>query len=198
LVGKVLGQFAQATEQAFAGFILTGKLSGQIFKQLVAQIIASVAVESAVKAIFEYAEGLRDLANLNFYGAGMHFAAAKTYGIVAAVAGAVGVGIGLAGGLGGGGATAGAAAGGGFGGAGEAPGTVTINQGAGGPLGIQLQQLNALNNISNMLSTASPGDVVTRGAEQNPVAIGQANNEAARRDGTVSREFLSISGLRPA
>jgi hypothetical protein len=30
------------------------------------------------------------------------------------------------------------------------------------------------------------------------MAVGQANNEAARRDGSVSREFLQISGLRTA
>ena len=193
LAGKVLGQFAQATEQAFAGFILTGKLSGQIFKQLVAQIIASLAIEGVVKGVFELAEAAADAANLNFYGAAMHTAAAHTYFAVAAIAGAVGLGIGLAGGLGGGAAAGAAAGGGGFGGSTEAPGTVTVNQGSPGMLGIQL-----LSDIHSMLSTASPGDVVTRGAEQNPVAIGQANNEASRRDGSISREFLQISGLRTA
>jgi hypothetical protein len=194
IVGGILGQFAQATEQAFAAFILTGKLSGQIFKQLVAQIIASVAIESAVKAIFQLAEGFAALAAGDPYSAAMHFTSAKIYGVVAAVAGAVGLGIGASGGLGG---DAAGAAGGGFGGT-AAPTPVTINQGAGGPLGVQLQQLHALNNISNKLDTASPGDVLVRGAEQNPVAIGQANNEASRRDGSISREFLQISGLRTA
>jgi hypothetical protein len=194
LVGKILGQFAQATEQAFAAFILTGKLSGQIFKQLVAQIIASLAIESTVKAIFEFAEAAAAYAVGDIPGGIKHTAAGELYATVAVIAGAAGLAIGAAGGLGGG--SKAAAGAGGFGGTQEAPGTVTINQGSPGTLGIQL--LSSINGHLSNLSTASPGDVVTRGSEQNPVAIGQANNEAARRDGSVSREFLQISGLRTA
>jgi hypothetical protein len=191
LVGGILGQFAQASEQAFASFILTGKLGGQIFKQLVAQIIASVAIESTVKAIFQLAEGFAALAAHDPVSAALHFKSAATYGVVAAVAGAVGVGIGAAGGLGGGAAGA-AAGGGGFGGT-TAPGDITINQGSTiGTLGIAIERL------TNKISSMSPSDVLTVGAEQNPTAIGQANNEAARRDGSISREFLQISGLRTA
>ena len=114
----------------------------------------------------------------------------SSYRVGRTVSGRFGLGIVAAGCLGG---DAAGAAGGGFGGSTAAPGTVTINQGSPGMLGIQL-----LSDIHSMLSTASPGDVVTRGADQNPVAIGQANNEASRRDGSISREFLQISGLRTA
>jgi hypothetical protein len=203
---KAISGVAGATENLLETFILTGKGGGQIFKQLAASIIASLAVEAGVRAIMEVAFGIADLAKAASAAANpftaalapgyiaaahVHFAAAQTFGIIAGAAAAVGIGIGAAGGLGGGG-TSGAAAGGGFGGE-TKPGEVTINQGSPGTLGIQL-----LSDIHSMLSTASPGDIVTRGAEQNPVAIGQANNEASRRDGSISREFLQISGLRTA
>jgi hypothetical protein len=182
-----------AFEHLLDVFIQTGKTGPSVMKQFVSAVLQSVALLAAHLSALAFAYALLMLAFQNYHDAAIAAAA----GVALA---AVAIGIGLA-------ARAvapsqaGAAAGGGsFGGgaATQAPGTVTINQGAGSGLGIQLQQLNALNNISNTLSTASPGDVVTRGAEQNPVAIGQANNEAARRDGTVSREFLQISGLRTA
>jgi hypothetical protein len=204
---KAISGVAGATENLLETFILTGKGGAQAFKQLAASLIASLAVEAGVRAIMEVAFGIADLAKAASAAANpftaalapgyiaaahVHFAAAQTFGIIAGAAAAVGIGIGAAGGLGGGGANGQAAAGGGFGGE-TKPGEITINQGGGASLGIQL-----LSDIRNTLSTASPGDVLTRGAEQNPMVIGQANNEAARRDGTVSREFLQISGLRTA
>jgi hypothetical protein len=203
---KAISGVAGATENLLETFILTGKGGAQVFKQLAASIIASLAVEAGVRAIMEVAFGIADLAKAATAAANpftaalapgyiaaahVHFAAAQTFGIIAGAAAAVGIGIGAAGGLGGG-ATGAAAGGGGFGGE-QKPGDITINQGGGTTLGIQL-----LTDIHSMLSTASPGDIVTRGAEQNPVAIGQANNEASRRDGSISREFLQISGLRTA
>lgn len=71
---------------------------------------------------------------------------------------------------------------------------MTINQGGGTTLGILLSINDHLSNIT----TAPPGDILQRGADQNPMAVGQANNEASRRDGSISREFLQISGLRTA
>lgn len=93
---------AGAAQSVLSAFILTGKAGGQAFKQLAADIIASLAIQSAVKAIFEVAEGLAALANYQFDSAAKHFAAAKVYGVVAGVAAGVGLGIGAAGGLGGG------------------------------------------------------------------------------------------------
>jgi hypothetical protein len=210
LVGGVLGQVAGATEKLLENFILTGKGGAAAFKALAAAIIASLAVQAGVEAIMEVARGIKELAlaaadaaSFNFYGAALHtaaahahFGSAAVFGIIAGGAAAVGIGIGASGGLGGG--TAGAAAGaGGFGGnSTQAPGTLTINQGAPGTLGITL--LSSIDNHLSNITTAPPGDILQRGAEQNPMAVGQANNEAARRDGTVSREFLQISGLRTA
>jgi hypothetical protein len=194
----VLEGVAHAAEETFAAFILTGQLGADAFKRFVAQIIATVAIEAAVKSVFEFAEAAASLAVGDISGFIKHTAAANIYLDVAVVAAAAGLTIGALGGLGG--SKAGAAAGGGsFGGASsQAPGDIVINQGATSTLGIQAQQLNALNDIRNTLTTASPGDVLAKGAEQNPMVIGQANNEAARRDGSVSREFLQISGLRTA
>ncbi len=93
---------AGAAQSVLSAFILTGKAGGQAFKQLAADIIASLAIQSAVKAIFEVAEGLAALASYQFDSAAKHFAAAKVYGVVAGVAAGVGLGIGAAGGLGGG------------------------------------------------------------------------------------------------
>jgi hypothetical protein len=212
LVGGVLSKVAGATEQLLENFILTGHGGAAAFKALAAAIIASLAVQAGVEAIMEVARGIKELAlaaadaaSLNPWGAALHtasahahFSSAAVFGIIAAGAAGVGIGIGASGGLGGG--TAGAAAGGGGFGGTQAPTPVTINQGAGGSLGIPPNTL-LLSSIDQHLSnitTAPPGDVVQRGAEQNPMVIGQANNEAARRDGTVSREFLQISGLRTA
>jgi hypothetical protein len=199
---------AHATEDLLTTFILTGHGGAQAFKALAAGIISSLAVEAGVRAIMELAYGLKDTAlaaaaatnpftawQVPFFtaAAAAHYASAATFGIIAGGAAAVGIGIGAAGGLGGGG-TSGAAAGGGFGGE-TKPGEVTINErGAGGHLGILLSIDNHLSNIT----TAPPGHVLQRGAEENPMVIGQANNEASRRDGSISREFLQISGLRTA
>jgi len=97
-----LNSVFQATQQTFAAFILTGKGGGAAFRQLTAEILAALAVQGAIKAIFEYAEGLAAAARLDFYTASLHFAAAKIYGIVAGVSAGVGLAIGASGGLGGG------------------------------------------------------------------------------------------------
>jgi hypothetical protein len=198
-----------ALETTFQTFILTGQLGAQAFRTLTAALLANLAIEAIHQVFKMHAKGVEETAAaaaslavgdyagflLHSLAAGHYHAAGIAWGLVGGGAAIAGIAIGATGGLGGGAA---GAAGGGFGGE-TKPGDIVINQGGGGsPLGIQLQQLNALNNISNTLSTASPGDVVTRGAEQNPVAIGQANNEASRRDGSISREFLQISGLRTA
>ncbi|MBS1790587.1 MAG: hypothetical protein JST85_22910 [Acidobacteria bacterium] len=93
---------ASAAQSVLSAFILTGKGGGQAFKQLAADIIASLAIQSAVKAIFELAEGFAAQANFQYVQAAQHFAAAKLYAVVAGAAAAVGIGIGAAGGLGGG------------------------------------------------------------------------------------------------
>jgi hypothetical protein len=168
-------------------YVILGQTGPAVIKRILAETLASIASQAAVQAIFATAYGFLMLAFQQYAEAAAAFEAAAVFAGVAVAAGLAGRAIAPAAAGAGGGAS-------GFGGSTAAPGTVTINQGAGSGLGIQLQILNALNNIT----TAPPGDVLQRGAEQNPMVIGQANNEAARRDGTVSREFLQISGLRTA
>lgn len=88
-------------------FILTGKTGPAAFKKLAAGVIASIAAQSAVKAIFELAEGLAAAASFPIPDpdgarkAALHFAAAKTFGILAGSAALVGAALGA--GAGGGG-----------------------------------------------------------------------------------------------
>jgi hypothetical protein len=195
-----------ALQTTFQTFILTGQLGAQAFRTLTAALLSQLVIEAVhqvfkmhAKAAEEAAAALADAAAGDYVGATLHAGASAAYahaaiawGIVGGGAAVAGIAIGATGGLGGGAKSA--AAGGEFGGPTQAPGTVTINQGGGATLGVLLSIDNHLSNIT----TAPPGDILQRGADQNPMAVGQANNEAARRDGTVSREFLQISGLRTA
>jgi hypothetical protein len=170
-------------------YVILGTTGPAVIKRILAETLASIAAQAAVQAIYATAYGFLMLAFQQYAEAAAAFEAAAVFAGVAVAAGLAGRAIAPAA------AGAGAGTGGGsFGGSTAAPGTVTINQGAGTALGIQLQILDALQNIT----TAPPGDILQRGADQNPMAVGQANNEAARRDGSVSREFLQISGLRTA
>jgi hypothetical protein len=96
------GAVANGLQQILANFILTGRIGGQAFKALAAQIISAVVAQSAVKAIFELAEGFAANARLDFVSAAQHFTAAKFYGVVAGVAAAASVGLAAIGGGGGG------------------------------------------------------------------------------------------------
>lgn len=202
-LANVFALVAGAMQEMLAGFILTGKLGGAAFKRLAADIIASIAVQSLVKAVFEVAEGFAALAQVppNIPSATAHFTAAKIYGTVGAIALAAGGIIGAAGGLGGGGGAAAAAGGGGFGGGSTEPSPVNISLGGRNTaLGITLatnQQLaNAVIDLNNKITSMSPGDVLARGADQNPEAFAQGTLEAGRRNGAFTREFMQISGAR--
>lgn len=100
--GAALGSMIEGGAQLLEQWMLTGEMSGEAIAQMTASIIAGVASQAGVKAIFEVAEGLAAAANpFTAWQAPIHFAAAKTYGLVALGAVAVGAGIGAAGGLGG-------------------------------------------------------------------------------------------------
>lgn len=85
VVKGTIGEMVGATQDLLAQWILTGKVSGKVFAQIAASVIAGLVVQSAVKAIFEYAEGLAAAARFDFVSAAGHFAAAKIYATVAAV-----------------------------------------------------------------------------------------------------------------
>lgn len=136
-VSASLGNFQSIAQNAFSSvaqglgsiiesFILTGKVGPAAFKKLAAGVIAGIVSQAAVKAIFELAEGLAAAGRYDYASAAKHFAAAKTYGLVAGVAAAAGAGLAALGG-GNNGTTGQALSGGGsFGGGG---GTRIIEQG---------------------------------------------------------------------
>lgn len=87
------------------GFLMGEKMSGKAFMAMAKSAIAAVAAQAAVQALFELGMGLASLW-WNPPKAALHFAAAKTFALVAAVAGVASLAI-----PGGGGATASAAGG---------------------------------------------------------------------------------------
>ena len=191
----IVEAFTNSFESLLDTFIKTGHTGPAVMKQFVSQVLQSIALLAAQLAALAFGYALLMLAFQNYHDAALAAAA----GIALT---ALAIGLGYASRAVAPSSASSAAGGGSFGGgAGQAPGTVTINQGSGASLGIQAQTLAVMSDVRDHLSnitTAPPGDILQRGADQNPMAVGQANNEAARRDGTVSREFLQISGLRTA
>jgi hypothetical protein len=178
---------AGAAQQVLSAFILTGKAGGAAFKKLTADIIAALVVQSAVKAIFELAEGFAALF-LNPPAAAAHFAAAKLYGAVAAGAGIVAAGIGAAGGLGGGGGGEGQ-----FGGAPPAARPGETRLGVLSPFDQLAQSVQGLNEnvgvLAGKISSMRPADVVTIGAPGASSAIGQAVGQELRRDADLTNQI---------
>jgi hypothetical protein len=182
----ILENFAKAVEQSFAAFIETGKFGAAAFKKMVAQIIAALAVESAIKAIFEFAEAFAASARGDVAGFLLHTAAANTYLKTAIVAGAAGLAIGAAGGLGGSSTAAGAVT------TNTTPPSTTINTGGGRGLAITPGQAfgalnDSVNNLNNKISSMSPGDVVTVAANTQPNAFATGVTNATKTNSSFSR-----------
>lgn len=109
--------YAEASARAGAAAALSAALRGESVVEAVNAVLEGVAVEATVQAAFEVAKGLAASANpLTAATAAGHFAAAKAFGITAAIAGA------------------GALASGGFG-AGSAPSSPAEVQAPGAPRG---------------------------------------------------------------
>lgn len=195
-VGEVMAGMTAAAESTLAGYILTGEAGGQIFAQLASQIIASLAVQSAVKAVFETAEGFAALARYDFKSAGEHFTSAAIYGTVAGAAAGVGIAIGASGGL-----------------AGNkkdqsgSPDYQTVNssniQSTNQNLitgnSAQQQQINqvaeAINNLSQRIGTEKEGVLVKKGIQQNPGLIGSTVVSDIKRNSTLKSETGKALGL---
>lgn len=93
--------YAEAAAKAGAAAALSAALRGESVAEAVNAVLQGVAVEATVEAAFEVAKGLAALANpLTAPTAAGHFAAAKAFGVTAAIAG---VGAAATGGFGGGG-----------------------------------------------------------------------------------------------
>lgn len=133
-IGSGLGSIIES-------FILTGQAGPAAFKKLAAGVIASVVAQSAVKAIFEFAEGLAASARYDYVSATQHFASAKLYAVIAAVGAVAALGIGA---LSGGGGAVGPSGSGGSGSSGGSSSSGsdtdrTIHQGQRDPVVIQIR-----------------------------------------------------------
>lgn len=230
ILGGAFSQISSGLGSMLQSFILTGSAGPAAFKKLAAGVIASIASQSLVKAIFETAEGFAALARFDPFSATQHFAAAKFYAVVGAIAGGIGAGIGAAGGLGGGGAEGG--------GGSASSGQFDRNQqrqpedskfktgDVTGKLGPDADsqdrgRLSLLERMEQILdgafsrqteiiervgksvddsaeasrilvtkvSSMSPGDVLTAGAEERPDSIAAGVRESLKRDAGFTREI---------
>jgi tape measure domain-containing protein len=93
---EVVGTMIQGGADLLQQWIATGEVTGAAVRQMTASIIAGLVAQSAVKAIFELAEGYAALAAHDYVGAAAHFASAKIYATVAAVSAAAGIALGAA------------------------------------------------------------------------------------------------------
>lgn len=94
--GLALGSMVQGLSQLVTAWISGGKFSAKAALQMAAGVAIGLAMQAAIKAVFEVAEGFAALARFDPVTAGLHFSAAKIYGITAAIAGGAGVALGLA------------------------------------------------------------------------------------------------------
>jgi hypothetical protein len=95
-ITQSIGSITGAMSDMLVQMIVTGEMSGKAALQMAAGVALGLAMQAGIKAIFEVAEGIAAAANpFTAWQAPMHFAAAKTYAIVAAVAGGAGVGLAL-------------------------------------------------------------------------------------------------------
>jgi hypothetical protein len=201
-------------------FILTGSTGAAAFKKLAAAVIASIAAQSLVKAVFEVAEGLANQAKFlatgdpQFQAAAIaNFAAAKLYAVLGGGAAAIGLGIGAAGGLGGDSAGGGgSASASGFQQAPEKNLSVTrgnqfgnedgaavareqVANGNLGPLMVFKQLADSVDKLHNKIDVANPGDVLVRGVEQRPDAVGNGVLQTVRSDHGFVRELGTTLGI---
>ena len=107
--GQAVGSMVDGLAQLAATWLITGEFSAKAALSMLASIAISLATQMAYKAILEYAEGVAEIAKaasssaigdfagaaLHTAAAGLHFAAAKTFAVGAAIAGGAGVGLAL-------------------------------------------------------------------------------------------------------
>lgn len=95
-IGQSIGVLAQGLANLVTQWLITGKISAKAALQMAAGAAIGLAMEAGMKALFQVAEGLAMAANpFTAHLAAGHFAAAKAYGVVAAIAGGIGVGAAL-------------------------------------------------------------------------------------------------------
>lgn len=138
IISNVFGAVGQAVGNVVRSYVLLGSAGGSA-RKWAAEVIASVAQMSAVKAVFELAEGLAATARA-FFGdpraageASFHYASAAQYGAVAGIAAVAGRAIAGSAFASGGGAVAGQAYSGAGGGTSERDRTIREGRTGGAP-----------------------------------------------------------------
>lgn len=180
---------AQGIGNLIQNWVLLGTTGPNAMRKLVASVLAGVAAQSAVLAIFELAKGFAALF-WNPAEAAAHFHAAALFGILA-------VGAGLAGRAVAGNAfqqqTAGGGASGGTGAANNQQNNFTTGfSGFIDPLRNTLNRVDeTLHAFAQKFEPASPGDVLQRGAHENPSAILHGLNTAIGNDGAGATGALA-------
>jgi hypothetical protein len=213
---QAFSQLGQAVGSAVEAFVLYGN-AGASVRQVTAQILASIAQQAAVQAIYELAQGLAVLA-LAFFGvpnagpsATAHFAAAAMYGLVAGVTAVAGRGVAGNSMKGGAGGAKGAGAPGSTG-AYSYGGTDSINQhptpysrasadayisGHRDPLVAAIDRnTQATLALHKKIDIARPGDVLTRGMDQKPGAVGHQVIKDIGRNAAIGTGMLKAAGQR--
>lgn len=87
-VSSSVGTATGALKSHFQAWLTGKETIGQAAQAILHDVLLTLATESAVKAIFQYGEGIASLAMQNYAGAAQHFAAGAIYTAVAVAAGA--------------------------------------------------------------------------------------------------------------
>lgn len=170
--GNSIGSMVDGLWQMGAAWLATGQFSAQAALQMLSAAAMNIAGQSLFKAIFEYAEAAAAAARYDFYAAGMHTTAAKTYLKTAAIAGGFGVGFGVgARAAGGGGAGEGSASGTGFRGRDVPPDPLSRSSDDAFISGRRMDPATAalaraVEKLDQKISGMSAGDVLVAGSRQ--------------------------------
>lgn len=209
--GGAIGSMVDGLTQMGLAWLITGEFSGQAALKMMASTALSIATQAGFKAIFEYAEGLAALGTT--WGVPnpssiAHFAAATTYGTIAAIAGGAGIGLGLAArAAGGGGAAAGKGPGGSYSGSGSGrqeelspysrqSDDAFISGHRSGLAGLLSDRaIAALERIGSMQPMRA-GDVLVEGARQKKGFIGDTAAGDVRSNAGTGRKLASAMGIR--
>lgn len=210
MTGEVFANMSDAVGSAIEGYLLYGESVGKALQQAAAAELAHISSVSAIKAIYETAQGVASL----FYNPGaaaLHFKAAALYAAVAVGAGAAAKTIAPE--------SRGGASSGNNAGAAGASGSGnyfstdddkkleftrnqdTLRQSQQDKQSIEfrkeLQMLsNSINSLDNRISSQPPENVLTNGIKRSPGLISDTNISELKKNSTKAGEFGRTLGLK--
>jgi hypothetical protein len=208
-----IGQITGAMSDMLTQMIITGQMSGKAALQMAAGVAIGLALQAGIKAIFEVAEGLAAAANpFTAWQAPMHFAAAKTYAIVAAVAGGAGVGLALgARAAGGGGSSKKSASGGSYKGSSSSSSPkqsedltpysrqsqdAFMSGRHDNTAAMVVRAMDRMDQTLKKFDPMRPGDVLVAGTREKPGHIGATAVKDVRAHAGTGRDLAKAMGIR--